>query len=358
MLTCAPRTSFHWHGIRQLNSALNDGANGVTECPIPPGSQKTYSFLAAQYGSSWYHSHTSSQYANGVIGTIDINGPASLPYDIDLGVFPISDWYYGAADNIHLRVMDPTNPFIPGVPGSPPPSDNIFFNGTNINPSGPGGKYAKVVLTPGKRHLLKIVGASVDNVYQISLVGHQFTVIGVDFVPVNAFTTSSLLVGVGQRYHVTIDANQGVGNYWFNVTFSQTSPCGSSNNPYPAAIFSYKGAPNTLPTNRGTRPADLLCEDNRNFSPVVQRNAPNFSFNPQTNNLPVTLEVDPAVSKVFWKVNGSAIDVMWDKPTLQYVLERNTSYPRAANIVEIPQSNIVRNSNLPFSSKRHRTSHC
>lgn len=31
-----------------------------------------------------YHSHFSSQYANGVVGTIQINGPASLPYDEDL----------------------------------------------------------------------------------------------------------------------------------------------------------------------------------------------------------------------------------------------------------------------------------
>jgi hypothetical protein len=47
------RTSIHWHGIRQLNNNINDGANGVTECPIPPGHSKTYTFLAQQYGTSW-----------------------------------------------------------------------------------------------------------------------------------------------------------------------------------------------------------------------------------------------------------------------------------------------------------------
>lgn len=36
------------------NNAVNDGANGVTECPIPPGSTKTYRFRAEQYGTSWY----------------------------------------------------------------------------------------------------------------------------------------------------------------------------------------------------------------------------------------------------------------------------------------------------------------
>jgi FtsP/CotA-like multicopper oxidase with cupredoxin domain len=93
--------------------------NGITECPIPPGGTKTYKFRAAQYGTSWYHSHFSSQYANGITGSIVIEGPASLPYDIDLGPFPISDWYYEAADVLATRVMDPRTPGIPGLPRRP-----------------------------------------------------------------------------------------------------------------------------------------------------------------------------------------------------------------------------------------------
>jgi len=46
-------TGIHWHGIRQLNNNINDGAPGVTECPIAPGRNKTYSFYATQYGTSW-----------------------------------------------------------------------------------------------------------------------------------------------------------------------------------------------------------------------------------------------------------------------------------------------------------------
>ena len=43
-------TGIHWHGIRQLNSCPYDGANGVTECPIPPGHSFTYVWKATQYG--------------------------------------------------------------------------------------------------------------------------------------------------------------------------------------------------------------------------------------------------------------------------------------------------------------------
>jgi len=64
------RTSIHWHGIRQhynfivrvspcglrhirrvltISILQNDGVNGVTECPIAPGQEKTYTWIAEQY---------------------------------------------------------------------------------------------------------------------------------------------------------------------------------------------------------------------------------------------------------------------------------------------------------------------
>jgi hypothetical protein len=41
-------TGIHCHGIRQLNSNVQDGANGLTECPLAPGQSKTYIFQATQ----------------------------------------------------------------------------------------------------------------------------------------------------------------------------------------------------------------------------------------------------------------------------------------------------------------------
>ena len=315
----------------------------MTECPIPPnGGQKTYSFLATQYGSSWYHSHYSSQYANGLIGSVLINGPSSLPYDIDLGVYPITDWYYGAADAILSRVTSVTNPITPGEPGSTPPSDNVFFNGTNINPFGPGGNYSRVTLTPGKRHRLRLINPSVDNTFTVSIVGHQMTVIENDFVPVQAFTADSLYLGIGQRYDVTIDANQKPGNYWINVTYSGTGACGASRNPHPAAILTYQGASDGLPTDQGKAPPESKCEDLTSLVPIVPRTVPSGQFTGAVNQqLAVSIDVDQAASRVFWKVNGSAMDVVWEKPTLQFVLDGNSSFPGVANVVSVPDSSQV-----------------
>lgn len=61
-------TTIHWHGVRQLNTVANDGVPGVTQCPIAPGESMTYEFKVTQYGSTWYHSHFTLQYAAGLFG--------------------------------------------------------------------------------------------------------------------------------------------------------------------------------------------------------------------------------------------------------------------------------------------------
>lgn len=78
-------TAIHWHGLRQVGTMDADGVPGVTQCPSKPGSIQTYTFKATQYGTTWYHSHFTLQYADGLLGPIIINGPATEDYTEDLG---------------------------------------------------------------------------------------------------------------------------------------------------------------------------------------------------------------------------------------------------------------------------------
>jgi laccase len=84
-------TSIHWHGNRQFLTGFADGVAGVTECPLAPGQTKTYTWTATQYGASWYHSHYSTQYADGVRGPVIIHGPATANYDVDMGPVMVED---------------------------------------------------------------------------------------------------------------------------------------------------------------------------------------------------------------------------------------------------------------------------
>jgi FtsP/CotA-like multicopper oxidase with cupredoxin domain len=146
-------TGIHWHGLRQLNSCQHDGVPGgnerlaihvlfsrltnttVTECPIAPGKTRQYRFRATQFGTSWYHSHWSAQYGDGVVGPLIIDGPATANYDVDLGALPLTDWYYTPAFTLNEVAQHSTR--------GPPAPDNILVNGTHV--SGPGkGAYAKM----------------------------------------------------------------------------------------------------------------------------------------------------------------------------------------------------------------------
>lgn len=78
-------TAIHWHGLLQKNTQYMDGTPGVVQCPIAPGSEFTYRFQADLYGTSWWHSHWSSQYGSGLFGPIVVYGPKNEEYDSDLG---------------------------------------------------------------------------------------------------------------------------------------------------------------------------------------------------------------------------------------------------------------------------------
>lgn len=273
-----------------------------------------------------YHSHFSAQYGNGIVGAIQINGPASDDYDKDLGPYVVTDWYHKTADLLLLEAEV----------GFPPESDNLLFNGTNVGPDGVGGSYNKVTLTPNLKHRVRIVNPSSENHFTVSLVGHTFKVIATDLVPVKPVVMSQLFLGLGQRYDVIIEANQPVGNYWFNVTLGGGGICGASRVPFPAAIFHYEGAPDALPTDTGpTITAD--CSDLTDFEPIVPRTLDPSTF--EANEKQLDVDLTTAVTSrgnVFqWTVNDSAINIEWDKPILQYVAEGNFSFPREANVVEL-----------------------
>ena len=58
-------TSLHWHGQLQLGTPHMDGPSLVNQCPIPPMSSFQYKFTALDRGTHFWHSHSSTQRADG-----------------------------------------------------------------------------------------------------------------------------------------------------------------------------------------------------------------------------------------------------------------------------------------------------
>ncbi|KAF2157303.1 multicopper oxidase [Myriangium duriaei CBS 260.36] len=329
-------TSVHWHGVRQLNSCGSDGVGGITECPIAPGTSYTYVWQATQFGTSWYHSHHSSQYGMGVIGAIQINGPTTANYDVDLGTFTVNDWYYQdawVANYQTLALLQQQQP--------PPAANNILINGTNKAANG-GGKYAQVTLQPGKVHKLRLINPSVDNFIRVSLDNHAFTVVAADFIPVTPLPNQNwILFGPGQRYDVVFTANATSGNYWFRAEVA--GDCLSANNGHGRALFTYSGATVSAPADSSPAAPSNGCTE-LVTTPYWKQSVDQSSFESQLKDLTVDLTVATLGTNgqnfVYWALNLSAMNVDWQKPTLQYVMENNNSFPTQYDVIEVPNEGV------------------
>ncbi|KAF2398019.1 laccase precursor [Trichodelitschia bisporula] len=344
-------TSIHWHGFRQLNTCQNDGTNGITECPIAPGSTKTYEFVATQYGTTWYHSHHSAQYGEGVVGTVIIDGPTTANYDVDLGTLPLTDWYYNQTWMLLSRVVN----F-----GAVPQPDTILVNGTMVDGAG-NGHYQTLNVQTGKKYKFRLINTSVDQQLHVSLDNHPFTVVAADFVAIKPFNTTDLMIGIGQRYEVIITADQAVDNYWLRVTSG--TQCNGAPRIYGntslvvGGILHYEGASSSNPTSTSFNiSTDCLDES---FEPFVEHTVPSDTFASQLGEL--DLSFDRTIIR--WSIDGSPIDVDWERPTLDYVQDNDTAYTTSMRVFEMTQPNawyfwVIRNfDGIPIPHPIHLHGH-
>lgn len=174
-----------------------DGVPTVSICPIVPGGSYTYRFRANAYGTTWYHSHYSSQYIDGLWGALIINGPKNAKYDTDLGPVALSDYYHSD----YYTVLE-------GVMGTDftkfrPASDNNLINGKmnykcgnvtgTCNSNAP---LAKFQFTSGKIHRLRLINTGSAGLQKFSIDNHTLTVIANDFTPVEPYDTTVVTLAV------------------------------------------------------------------------------------------------------------------------------------------------------------------
>ena len=304
--------------------------------PMAPGDSKTYLFHATQFGTTWYHSHFSAQYGDGLVGPLIIDGPAATNYDVDLGAYPVTDWYYSSAFQIEDIASQNLQNLAPA-----PPADTILVNGKNKNANG-GGAYDVQTITSGKKYRLRLINTSVDNSIRVSLDNHTFSVITSDIVPIKPFSTNWILLAIGQRYDVVFTANQTAGNYWFRAEVA--TDCASANNFYGRSIFTYSTVTSDTPASTSSTP-DSVCQPESVIVPYVPNTVPNTTFLSQAQDLEVDIDKEQVTTNgqniAVWGINLTAIDIDWRDPTLEYVITGNTSYPAVYNLIEIPSEGTV-----------------
>ncbi|KAJ2892353.1 uncharacterized protein MKZ38_009949 [Zalerion maritima] len=324
-------TSIHWHGLRQLNSVEYDGVPGVTQCPIIPGESLTYRFKVTQFGSTWYHSHFSLQYAEGLFGPMILNGPATADYDEDLGALFLQDWSHTEIFTLWDTAKQ----------GGVPTLETGLINGTNTwscaDSTDPkcvgGGEKFEAVFEAGKKYRIRVVNGATDGHFQFSIDGHNMTVIASDLVPIVPYAADSIQVAMGQRYDVVVEASADAGNYWLRAGW--TDACVMNGSPEDmTGIIRYDSSSTEDPDTTSAVEASDSCGDEPLASLV-----PYLSLD-VTNTPIITSEaLDFVFDDYFkWTINSSSFCLDWKNPTLLQIFNNQSVFPTEYNVVSVEPS--------------------
>lgn len=199
-------SSLHFHGLFQHHTNSMDGPEYVTQCPIAPGQGFLYNFTVEdQAGTYWYHSHSGTQYGDGLRGLfiIEEKEKSDYPFEFDEEVsLSVSDWYHAEGPELMKKFLSRYNPT-----GAEPVPQNSLFNDT---------RNVTWDVKPDTTYFVRVVNMGLFVSQYLKLEGHSFTIVEVDGVYVEPQETDSLYLSVAQRVgillHTKSTANE---NYRF-----------------------------------------------------------------------------------------------------------------------------------------------
>lgn len=324
--------------MRQLNTNEMDGVVSVTQCPIAPGESQTYTFIASNYGFSWYHSHLSLQTYEGLFGPMLIHGPHTADYDVEIEPTVIQDWthipvdaMYHDAEVVGVRTMD-----------------TGLINGKNTwgadgTANQTGERYTvPTAFEPGKKYLFRLLNGAIQSTYKFYIDGHKFQVISADYVPIVPYETDILNINIGQRYEIVVTADQTPGNYW--MRFDNQQACASTTQSYDIkGIINYSGfsgTPNSTAYDYDRKYVDGTpvgyCVDENSTSLV-----PYFSIDvgAESEEIEHTVIVSNSnpINLYRWYLDGTTFQSNWADPTLYDIVNNNTVPDYSGNLaIELP----------------------
>jgi FtsP/CotA-like multicopper oxidase with cupredoxin domain len=290
----------------------------------------TYTFPATQYGTTWYHSHYALQYAEGLYGPLIINGPTTANYGEDLGALMVADWDHTSVFKLWDKVKT----------GGPPSLDNTLLNGTNVYDCTTSsdaaclgtGKYFEVVFVEGTSYKLRIINAGTDMHFRFQIDAHNFQVVAMDLVPIVPYTTDNLLVAIGQRYDIIVNANAtNGGDFWLRAVW-QTS-CGSNLNAAKSlGIVRYNASSTADPTTTPATTYASACTDEPLASLV-----PYYAMN-ATASTPTSIAISSVAGS--WEINGGTLQLNWSDPTILMDYQNESIFPTDYNVFPLPTANV------------------
>lgn len=215
--------SIHWHGIRQIRTGWSDGPAYITQCPIQPGQTYTYNFtLTGQRGTLFYHAHILWLRAT-VHGAIVILPKLGVPYPYPKpdkeNVIILGEWWKSDVEAVINEALK--SGLAPNV------SDAHTINGypgpvkKNCNSQESFNLHVK----SGKKYMLRIINAALNEELFFKIAGHHLTVVEVDATFVKPFQTDTIVISPGQTTNVILEANnKAMGKYLVVVSPFMDAP--------------------------------------------------------------------------------------------------------------------------------------
>ncbi|KAE8691244.1 hypothetical protein F3Y22_tig00110890pilonHSYRG00167 [Hibiscus syriacus] len=234
-----------------------DDTEGVTQCPIMPGTTFTYRFVVDRPGTYLYHAHYGMQRDSGLYGSVIVGLPDGesepFTYDYDRSII-LNDWYHATTtdqavglDSVPFRwVGEPQSLLIHGrgrfncssipIPSSDPGLCNASYS--DCSPY-------RMIVVPGKTYRLRI--SSLTSLSALSFQIQSLRPMGILWRP---FVVQNLFIYSGETYSVLVTADQDpTRNYWITSNIvSRPAP----NTPPGLGVFVYY--PNHLRRSPPTTP--------------------------------------------------------------------------------------------------------
>lgn len=174
------------------------------------------------------------------------------------------------------------------------------------------------------------MNAATDAHFRFAIDNHNITVIAADLVPIVPYEADSVLITMGQRYDIIVEANQDVGDYWLRAVW-QTTCSANDNADNILGIVRYDSSSTSDPSTNSTGWTESCGdEDLSNLTPYLALDA-------QTNGTATNLDLSFDFSSVFtWTINNSSLYLNWSDPTTLAIKNNESIFPTDYNVFATP----------------------
>ena len=122
-----------------------------------------------------------------------------------------------------------------------------------------------------KRYLLRLINTSFAATFVFSIDNHKLRIVGADFVPLKPYSNTSVIIGIGQRYHVIVDADPTGdttnpppkdGNFWIRTWVAENCGRNGTSIGYEqTGVLRYNNRSTSDPTSKPWPNISLHCLD-------------------------------------------------------------------------------------------------